>query len=138
MKKLMASLKNLLRALPVSFVILFLSSTLVSADDYRITSFRSDIVINKDASISVAEEVKVDFFILKHGIFREIPERNLEVLSVKNERGANYEYEVSGGNTKTIKIGNPNITIKGAHTYIILYKVHGAIKQFEDHELYTK
>ena len=63
----------------------------------------------------------------------------LHVESVEATGGASADYEVSqepGGITR-IKIGDPDETITGAHTYTIVYTVEAAMNGFRDHdELY--
>ena len=131
-------MKKLFLLFIVFFTLFFSSFTnAFSAGDYEINSFDADIRIEKDTSITVTEKIEVDFLIPKHGIFREIPEKGLKVISVTDESGGRYPYEVSGLATKTIKIGDPDKTITGEHVYIIAYKVPKEIRHFEDHgELY--
>ena len=59
-------------------------------------------------------------------------------MSVLDEKGNWYKYEVIGSDDQLkFKIGDPNKTITGVHTYIISYKVSGALTYFSDHdELY--
>ncbi len=108
-----------------------------ASGDLEYKSFYSDITINQDLSVTVKETVVVEFLVPRHGIFRNIPERSLKVLSVVDENGNSYKYKVSGGNIKEVKIGDPDTTIIGEHTYVITYRVRDAIKEFPDHfELY--
>lgn len=131
------------------FVFLLILSSSVSAQE-KINQFRSDITINKDGSIVVSETIDYDFGSEhRHGIYRNIPylktnkQRkkfllNLTVDSVKDENGVKYKYSTSrlDGNLR-IKIGDPDMTITGAHIYIIDYKVGGVLTYFSDHdELY--
>jgi len=84
-----------------------------------------------------------------HGIIRDIPvvhenkdgkkfkvDFNLE--SVRNDRGRNYIYKTSTSDgVVSIKIGDPDRTITGAHTYVIDYTFKGVVTYFSDHdELY--
>ena len=116
----------------------------------EIKEFSSKIYINKEGTIDVEETIVYDFGALgRHGIFREIPfiKKNQEgkkyVLEFKNfkvvdEKGLSYRFVKSkqGGKIK-LKIGDPNKTITGSHTYIISYQVAGALTYFSDHdELY--
>jgi uncharacterized membrane protein len=119
-----------------SFLFLFFAST-AKAQSLEYKSFDSKIKINQDYSIDVTETVLVNFTSSHHGIFRNIPEGNVRVLSITDEKGTGYIYKVSGGNVKQIKIGDPDNTISGVHTYMISYHVRDAIKEFSDHfELY--
>jgi len=141
------------RLLPLLFLALALLAGLlapapVQADEgWVIRQFVADIRINPDGSLLVTERIDADFGLLqKHGIFREIPvayaydathERlyTLAVESVRDEAGKRYQYDVSrSGSHVRIKIGDPNVTINGKHTYVITYTVKGALNPFTDHD----
>lgn len=111
-------------------------------------SFHSDISIHNDASITVVETIQANFSIDKHGIYRTIPFQYatdnggtlsvpLHVDSITRDGNAEpYSTSISGNNL-TIKIGDANVTITGAHTYVITYTAQAAVNFFSDHdELY--
>ena len=116
-----------------------------------IHSYDVAIEIRADDSIRITEVIAYDFGSSPHhGIFRDVPTREayddrydrvypLHVESVEATGGASADYEVSqepGGITR-IKIGDPDETITGAHTYTIVYTVEAAMNGFRDHdELY--
>jgi uncharacterized membrane protein YgcG len=116
-----------------------------------IHSYDVAIEIRADGSIRVTEVIAYDFGpTAHHGIFRDVPTREayddrydrlfpLHVESVEATGGASADYEVSqepGGITR-IKIGDPDETITGPHTYTIVYTVEAAMNGFRDHdELY--
>ncbi|EKE14927.1 MAG: hypothetical protein ACD_12C00242G0001, partial [uncultured bacterium] len=117
----------------------------------HIKSFDSSIIINKDGTIDVKETIIYDFDSLqKHGIYREIPyiktnqdgkkyELKFNNFSVTDENKKSYTYVKSWINEELVrlKIGDANKLITGIHTYIISYKVSGALTYFSDHdELY--
>jgi uncharacterized membrane protein len=115
-----------------------------------IHSYDVAIEIRADDSIRVTEVIAYDFGSTPHhGIFRDVPTREvyddrydrvfpLHVESVE-ATGASADYEVSqepGGITR-IKIGDPDETTTGLHTYTIVYTVDDAMNGFRDHdELY--
>ena len=114
-----------------------------------VESFNSKIYIRADSSLDITESVTYDFGqALKHGIFREIPylykvrggnyTLEIKVNSVKDEQGGEYPYSVSKSSGKiNVKIGNPKILISGQHTFVLNYKVFGAINYFDrQDELY--
>src|SRR3989344_2908098 len=123
---------------------------LVFASDEHIPSFLNDIALNKDGTIQVIETILYNFEDNnRHGIFRDIPfiktndEGKRYVLDVNDVRvvdqqNADYRYSQSQQNdTLQLKIGDPNQTITGSHTYTISYRVSGALTYFSDHdELY--
>ena len=139
------------------FSVLFLSKTFVLAyspittynlnenQQEAIKNFDVNVDVNKDASILVTENIKYDFGgNMRHGIYRDIPITSKGKKSIKIEvqnvirDGNNENYTVSNiGSNKEIKIGDPNNTINGEHTYSVVYKVLGAIGYFDNYdELY--
>ena len=120
------------------------------AGDERIDAYDVSIEIQRDGSIVVAERIAYDFGSTEHhGIFRTIPvrfhydDRNdrvypLHVLSVVGSFGTPDQYKVSkSGSDLEIRVGDPDRTINGRHTYTLTYRVDGALNGFADHdELY--
>ncbi len=110
----------------------------------KIDNFNSQITVNSDASISVQETIKYNFEDAsgKHGIFRDIPFHyntdeqgdyylRFSEISVADESGRPYNFtEDYQGDNLHLKIGDPNQTVSGVLTYIINYKVLGAINYF--------
>jgi uncharacterized membrane protein YgcG len=125
-------------------------ATPAQADEaWIIDSFHSDIQIAADSSISVTEDIRVDFGSLqKHGIFRTIPVRSRYDSSHARYYGFSLEsvtdgsrpvpHELSGdAYNDTIKIGDPNLTVSGPQRYVITYRYIGVMNAFSDHdELY--
>jgi uncharacterized membrane protein YgcG len=115
----------------------------------HINSYDVDVTIQPNGDIVVVEKIDYDFGVVpKHGIFRDIPTRidypprknhdrvyPLEVLSVRASEGTPAQYEVSTeGDNERIKIGDPDRTITGTHTYEITYRVEGAMNGFVDRD----
>lgn len=123
------------------------SGTTVHADEgWVITSFHSDITVAADSTLTITEDIRVDFGSLqKHGIFRTIPLRYryddsrdryylLEVRSVtEGSKAMNYSETIDHDN-EVIKIGDPNRLVSGANRYLITYTVRGALNSFSDHD----
>jgi uncharacterized membrane protein YgcG len=115
----------------------------------RITSYDARIAIQRDGSILVTEQITYDFGTdQRHGIFQVIPVRvryngsydriyPVDVRSVQSP-DAPHRYAVqNNGSSVTIRIGDPNRTVTGVHTYTITYLVHRSLNAFADHdELY--
>ncbi|QQS44683.1 DUF2207 domain-containing protein [Candidatus Roizmanbacteria bacterium] len=115
-----------------------------------ISSYTSTIQVQKDGQISVNEEILYDFGTdERHGIFRKIPtdktneegkvyRMDIEDISVDDENGTAYPFEtLREGDMLVLKIGDPDKTITGRHTYVIRYTVAGALTYFtESDELY--
>jgi uncharacterized protein (TIGR04222 family) len=115
----------------------------------RITNYRSDVTIERDGTIEVHETIDYDFGVVPHhGIYRDVPVRTdrsgkdgydrvypLTVSSVSASAGTPAQYTVEDdGDNQRIKIGDPDQTITGAHTYDITYRVRGAMNAFPDHD----
>lgn len=124
-----------------------LLATTVQAE--QIDNFETYIQINQDSSIDVIEQIDYNFGDLeRHGIFRFIPIKyearggnfNLRISNiwVTDENTQPYNFKVSyPGDNVEIKIGDADIFITGAKTYLIGYTVERAINYFDDHdELY--
>src|SRR6266566_2621777 len=126
---------------------LTVSGPTVHADEgWVITSFHSDIAVATDSTLTVTEDVRVDFGSLqKHGIFRTIPLRYryddsrdryylLEVKSVTDGSKALIHSDYIDHDNQVIKIGDPARTVSGAQRYVISYVVQGAMNSFADHD----
>lgn len=119
----------------------------------RIEAFASDIVVSSDGRFTVTETIVYDFGTAsRHGIFRTLPikhpqaaslwykERYLDIADVTVTRNGNPAM-VEGTVTNTrykIRIGDPEQTITGTHTYQITYTVSGGLMYYDtdDPELY--
>ncbi|KKQ45579.1 MAG: hypothetical protein US63_C0014G0011 [Candidatus Moranbacteria bacterium GW2011_GWC2_37_8] len=111
--------------------------------DWYIKDFDSQIIVNKDSSLSITETIIADTGkgIDKHGIFRILPTRlnidgkkintPVELASITDKSGQAYEYQTirnSQDGTITWKIGSANKTVQGVNVYVINYKVQNAIR----------
>lgn len=119
--------------------------------DERITSFRSDITVNKDGTMNVVETIKVisEQNEIRHGIYREFPTRykdrnrndyvvGFDVLSVTRD-GTKEPYHTAGmSNGVRVYIGDAGSYVStGEHVYTIAYKTDRQFGFFKDHdELY--
>jgi uncharacterized membrane protein YgcG len=115
----------------------------------RITSYHAGIVIQRDGSILITERIVYNFGSdQRHGIIRAIPVRlrysgsydriyTVDVQSVDSP-DAPAQYSVDdNGSYVSVKIGDPNQTVTGEHTYTLTYLVRGSLNAFADHdELY--
>ncbi|MBV9411834.1 MAG: DUF2207 domain-containing protein [Acidimicrobiia bacterium] len=115
-----------------------------------IQRYQTQITIERSGDLRVVEQIVYDFGgNSRHGIVREIPTRfhynnrddRLEPLSdveVTGSAGTPTQTRVSTNEgTTEIRIGDPNRTITGVHSYTIAYRVRGTLNSFKDHdELY--
>lgn len=114
----------------------------------RITSFISDIVINKDATLRVQESIEVvsENKTILHGIVREFPTSyrdtcgtryivDFKILSVTHDGHAVPFHIESVSNGKKIYIGYKNSFVKpGKHLYVITYETNRQLGFFNDHD----
>ncbi len=110
--------------------------------DWYIDDFKSEIVVNKDSSLMITEQIVADCGNLpdKHGIFRIVPtfyqktvnERiytPIKLLSITGPEGQSLKYStIKDDKSVTWKIGDANKDITGKNTYIISYKIENAIR----------
>ena len=127
---------------------LLVTPSIVFAEE--ITSFISDITINQSGTIGVVETIDYDFGNEdRHGIFRTIPlvktntegkrfRLGIEIGNITDEKDTAYRFtKTIENNELKLKIGDPDKTITGVHTYVIPYSVSGGLTYFSDHdELY--
>lgn len=114
----------------------------------QVKDFRVDIALNTDGSFDVKETLQYYFDTDRHGIYRNIPftlvdngtryDMDFDFEDVVDEKGKKYKADIyKEGEQWVLKIGDPDKTITGDHTYVISYKVRGALRYFETHdELY--
>src|SRR5262245_23824386 len=115
----------------------------------RIERYDVDLTIEPTGGLLVRETIEYDFGSTpRHGIFRDVPVRvdyppvenhdrvyPLDVVSVRASEGTPAQYSVDEeGDDERIKIGDPDRTITGLHTYEITYRVRGALNGFGDHD----
>lgn len=118
----------------------------VSSAAESVTSFTAEIELQSDSSFIVTETIVYDFGSdSRHGIYRSIlnthallgstwlKERytDLSLRSVKRD-GQFEPYQVDSDGELYVKIGNPNSTITGEHTYTITYVVRGGLSVYAE------
>lgn len=116
----------------------------------RTIAYDVAIEIEPSGAIVVTETIVQDFGDApRHGIEREIPERlryddtydrvyPIEVISVGTSSGTPDDLLVEHvGGFLHIRIGDPDVTVTGVHSYEIVYRMRGALNGFPTHdELY--
>ncbi len=134
----------------VSICLIFLFPNLTSARenvyDWYIQNFYTKITVNQDSSLIIEEQITADCGNGndKHGIFRVLPTQTktpdgtiktpIELIKITDFQGQPYNYQtIRGNNTLTWKIGNPDTSVKGVNTYLIVYKVKNTV-QFNNSE----
>lgn len=122
--------------------------TVDNAYEYVIDNYDVDIIVNENNTFDITETLSVNFNQYKHGILRKIPLKNRVVHEDKtsytnNARISNTsvfdnKYSLSRENGYAIlKIGDPEILLKGPETYTIKYNYNiGKDKCSEYDEFY--
>lgn len=135
-------------AFTLLLVVLMQSRPVSASTGLSYVSFSADITVNADSSIDVRETIVVDFLNDLHGIFRNIPYRfktpdggsasiPIEDVSVTLDGGLVPVSITKNSKEVVAKIGDPDRTVVGRHTYVISYRARAAVNFFTDHdELY--
>jgi hypothetical protein len=101
---------------------------------YQITSFHSQIELNQDTTLTVTENIQVNFSEPRHGLFRTIPiiysargqtiKAGFKTFSITDKQSNPIPYQKSRqAQSIELKIGDPDLTITGPQTYVIKYQI---------------
>ena len=114
----------------------------------QLNFIKSDVTINRDATVDVVERIQYQTDEDHHGILRDIPYKypqgegyttaGFELKLVTDENDQSIKYSTSDTSQGVeIKIGDPDKTFTGQKDYKISYRFKYAINYFDDHdELY--
>lgn len=99
--------------------------------EYVIDSYDIKIKVNENNTFDIEEKIVAYFYVSKHGIFRRIPVKNeverLDGTTTKNRAKisnlkVSHEYTTSrSSDTYEVKIGSPDLTLRGTQEYTISY-----------------
>jgi hypothetical protein len=112
----------------------------------HVTRYNVDLQVRRDGVLDVRERITYSFSSTGHGIERFIPARSryddtydrvIEIrdVVVSSSTGApvNLSRWNEGGNVH-LRIGDPDLVVWGAQSYLIRYTVKGALDAFSDHD----
>lgn len=118
--------------------------------DFDTPSFRTEVTVNGDNSFDITETITVNFHQEKHGIYRYIPmegtalyeaygkkteqSRKMKIDRVRVE-GYPYDTYKEEGN-RVIRVGDPDKTVSGRHTYKISYRCRAYDDKIDDYDLF--
>lgn len=111
-----------------------------------IRSFDATILVHEDSSFTVTETIVYDFEQeFRHGIFRNIKDTHPQEASVwyktryvdvglisVTRDGVREPYTIESYDGLSVKIGDPNITVTGPHTYQLVYRVVGGLAVYPE------
>jgi uncharacterized membrane protein YgcG len=98
------------------------------------------VTVNADTSLRIVESITYDFEgEYRHGIFRDIPVYDETLTGLRRTYRVEVEDVTMDGSAVpwvtsdsdpflNVRIGDPNRTITGAHTYVITYRVEDALR----------
>jgi uncharacterized membrane protein YgcG len=123
--------------------------TAAAATADQIPAFDIVIRVQSDGSMLITETIEYTFDAGEHhGIYRDVATRRpyddvddrvtpvSDVSASAPDVPDDVDVEQEGAVTR-IRIGDPDVTVSGTHTYTVSYRVDGAMNGFEDHdELY--
>jgi len=131
--------KRVLLTIALAALVFATTGRAEAQQSWSIQSFDVHISVAQDSTLSVTEELIVDFGALpSHGIFRTIPveykydsdhnrETTLRNLTVDDGRQPVQFTSSRKGANLVLKIGDPNVEVTGQQRYRIAYDVNGAL-----------
>lgn len=112
-----------------------------------VSDLQVQATVNADTSLHIVETITYDFGgEYRHGIYRDIPVADQTLLGKRRQYqidvhsvtvdGAPAQVDVTENDPFiNIRIGDPNVTITGAHTYTIDYTVQDALRVLTTEDL---
>ncbi|MBN1624228.1 MAG: DUF2207 domain-containing protein [Clostridia bacterium] len=95
-----------------------------SENEYVIDGYNVVIEVGTDNVYTISETITADFFVQKHGIFREIPMDFGRYRTRIYDVYVNEQFSQSKSNGMIVlKIGDPDYTLTGRKEYVIRYKM---------------
>ncbi len=118
---------------------LILPFTILSQGGFTIKNYHIDVLIDDSGSMSMTETIDLQFDQRRRGIIREIPtngkfKNHRQNINISDVYVEGWNFTTTPGKNYTIKIGDKNTFITGDQQYIIKYKAHNGILNFENHE----
>jgi Predicted membrane protein (DUF2207) N-terminal domain/Predicted membrane protein (DUF2207) C-terminal domain len=117
-----------------------------AAPGESISQYDTRLEVRPDGVVRITETIRYDFGTnRRHGIFRKIPDKfrydrdhdriyPIDGVTVTADGAATPVQQSSSDGYLTLRIGDPDHTITGSHTYVIAYTGRGAVNSFPDHE----
>jgi uncharacterized membrane protein YgcG len=115
----------------------------------RIEGYRVLVEVRADGTVVLAETIDYDFGrSQRHGIYRDVVVRQafdadhdrvypFRLRSVSSPTAPDEVSVLEEGPLRRIRIGDPDRTVSGRHTYTVVYELDGVLNGFGDHdELY--
>lgn len=107
-------------------------------DAFAITRMTVQASLEPTGSLAVHEEIAVRFHTDRHGIFRDLPVSGpagdliYTISSVQQDGAAAQVLETDIQDGTRLRIGDPDVTIRGDHDYTIDYRIDGLLAAPDD------
>jgi len=129
-------MKKILLILVLFLGISSLASNVLAADlwGYTIDTYDVKLAVQQNWSMNVIETIWVNFTSARHGIYREIPTKDIAGRYIQINNFDAQDDPVAANSVVnglyTLKIGDANTLISGPKQYTITYTVQNAITQY--------
>ena len=118
----------------------------LTPDPARITDYRANFRVDEDGDLHAVEKLRVDLP-FKHGIFRFFDTRDpydagarLVPEDIRVSRDGHAEpftvLREENGRIRNVKIGSPDVTLDGEHTYVIAYTIPSVLRPHDDQSVF--
>jgi uncharacterized membrane protein len=111
----------------------------LSGQDYTIQSYDVNIQVAENGHFDVVEEISVNFFTDRRGIIRKIPfqykvDGKRKKILIQNLRVDDWNYNAyRESGDEVIRIGDPDVFLRGEQKYTIRYRVEDAFLVYKEH-----
>ncbi|MBR1424048.1 DUF2207 domain-containing protein [bacterium] len=107
----------------IAFIVMVWAMVFVAgpafAENFYIKNYDVSMTVSKDKSVDIIEDLDVVFTTSSHGIYRDIPFLDASITDIDVSERWQTSY---GGDSVSIKIGDPDVLVMGPHHYWIRYK----------------
>lgn len=136
-------MKRLLSALIV-FALCLVAAPVSAAAGEQILDFNTDITLTNQNDANITETIVYDFGTnQRHGIYRDIPVQlhdgadtyymTLNYGNTVDQNGKEVQAQISdSGADQRLRLGDPDVTITGVHTYKISYTLSPVVYKYND------
>lgn len=105
-----------------------------------IPSFKTHVEVGADSTLQITETVVYDMdTVERHGLERIIPKQSddgpnivIEDVTATRDGEPDGVHLNNSSSSLTIRIGDPDVTMTGEHTYVLSYSVLNGVRYFDD------
>ncbi len=120
-------------------LLLLLLMTVPAFAQERITRFISSVGVDKEGTATVQEEISVwaEHQRIRRGIYRDLPstkQEPVEILSLEMDGTPHPYFLQRQGDNLRVNFGNDEYISRGAHTYLLRYKMKNVVRFFPEYD----